>query len=48
MLVFARAIDIYVGKVKGYRGVPEQVGKRQEAMKGKLKEMVTGIIKDQL
>ena len=28
LLVFARAIDIYIGKVKGFKGVPEEMDKR--------------------
>ena len=48
MLVFSRAIDIYVGKIKGYAGVPEQMSMRQEVMKGELKVLITGIINEQL
>lgn len=46
MLVFARAIDIYVGKIKGYAGVPENMNMRQEIMKGELKVLITGIINE--
>ena len=48
MLLFARAIDIYVGKVKGFRDVPEDQYTRREMMKGELKQLITGIIKEQL
>lgn len=48
MLIFARAIDIYVGKVKGFRDVPEEQFMRREMMKGELKELINGIIKEQL
>lgn len=45
---FSRAIDIYTGKVKGFKDVPEEVELRQEQMKGQLKLFVRTIITDQL
>lgn len=43
-----RAIDIYTGKVKGFRDVPEQEEMRQETMKAELKLLIRNIIIEQL
>jgi len=45
---FVRAIDIYTGKVKGFRDVPEEQYMRQETMKAELKLLIRMIITDQL
>ena len=45
-LVFARAIDIYLGKVQGYRGVSERIGKRRQEMQARLKVMVKHVVRD--
>lgn len=44
LLLFARAIDIYIGKVKGFKGVPEDINIRQDYMRGELKIMIKNII----
>ena len=45
---FVRAIDIYTGKVKGFKDVPEEQYMRQETMKAELKLLIRMIITDQL
>ena len=45
---FVRAIDIYMGKVKGFKDVPEEQLLRQETMKAELKLLIRTIITDQL
>ena len=46
--LFARAIDIYTGKVKGFRDVPEEQFMRQESMKAELKLLIRTIITQQM
>ena len=48
MLVFSRALDIYVGRVKGFRDVPEEMNMRKEYLKGELKVFIANIIGEQL
>jgi hypothetical protein len=43
---FVRAIDIYMGKVKGFKDVPEEQYMRQETMKAELKLLIRMIITD--
>ena len=43
---FARAIDIYTGKVKGFKDVPEEQFMRQETMKADLKLYIRTIISE--
>ena len=45
---FARAIDIYTGKIKGFKDVPEEQLMRQELMKADLKLYIRTIISEQL
>lgn len=48
LMVFSRAIDIYVGKIKGFKDVPEEQFMRKELMKGELKVLIANIISEQL
>jgi hypothetical protein len=41
---FARAIDIYTGKIKGFKDVPEEPYVRQESMKAELKLFIRNVI----
>lgn len=43
---FARAIDIYTGKIKGFKDVPEEQFMRQETMKADLKLYIRTIISE--
>jgi hypothetical protein len=43
-----RAIDIFTGKVKGFKDVPENEYVRKETMKAELKLMIRNIIIEQL
>lgn len=42
--LFQRAIDIYIGRVKGFKDVPEEQYMRQETMKAELKLLIRNII----
>lgn len=48
MQELARAIDIYAGKVKGFKDVPEEPFMRQETMKAELKAHIRMIVTEQL
>jgi len=41
---FSRAIDIYTGKIKGFKDVPEDQYMREETLKGDLKIRIRNII----
>lgn len=45
---FARAIDIYTGKIKGFKDVPEEQFMRQESMKAELKLFIRMVVTEQL
>ena len=45
---FLRAIDIYTGKVKGFKDVPEEKYMREETLKADLKIRIRNIIMEQL
>lgn len=46
--LFQRAIDIYIGRVKGFKDVPEEQFMRQETMKAELKLLIRNIITQQM
>ena len=46
--LFARAIDIYTGRVKGFKDVPEEEYMRHEGMKSELKLLIRTIITQQM
>ena len=41
---FQKALDIFDGKIKGFKGVVDETELRQETMKAELKLLVTGLI----
>jgi hypothetical protein len=45
---FARAIEIYTGKIKGFKDVPEDQYLRQETMKAELKLFISNVVTEQL
>lgn len=46
--VFARALEFYRGKIKGFKGIHEDIEFRENTMKAELKLLIKDIIQDMI